>query len=158
FVAQPPPPGLAVNIWDWYNDAFPTNSQLKPVNAFGLAYDTLAANVRSAFNTAPQQPGTDIVGPAARENIPGDSMVVIASGANVRMDLVFRILPGVGNYVQVGNRNSGVARRPDTNPRVLATTGDATNGALSAVDKFWGAYMADNGAYGTGGNGVTGPG
>jgi hypothetical protein len=26
------------------------------------------------------------------------------------------------------------------------------------VDKFWGAYMADNGAFGTGGNGTTGPG
>jgi len=152
------PPVLGASIFNFWNDAFPTNAQSKPVTSFGLAYDTLAANVRSAYNTAQQLPGTDITGPNARENIPGDTIVVQANGANVRVDLVFRILPGVGNYVQDGNRASGLARRPDTVPRVAATAGDATNGALTAADKFWGAYLADNGAFGTGGSGVSGPG
>jgi hypothetical protein len=154
FIRAPAPPGLAVDIWHWYNDAFPTNSQLKPVVGWPHpGSDTLAANIRSAYNTAPQQPGTDIVGTGARENIPGDTMVVIASGPNVRMDLVFRILPGVGNYVQLGNRNSGIARRPDTVPRVAALNTDA--GLANHADRFWGTYMGNNGVYGTGGNGTT---
>jgi len=34
--------------------------------------------------------------------VPGDTTVVIAEGDSVRVDLVFRILPGPGNYVNAG--------------------------------------------------------
>src|SRR5262249_4198776 len=53
---------------------------------------------------------------------------------------------------------SRVARRPDENPRHLALVGDPSDNTLAPVSKFFGAYLADNGAYGTGGNGTTGPG
>jgi hypothetical protein len=112
FIAAPPP-ALAANIFDFWNDAFPTNSQSKPVTAFGLAYDTLAANVRSAYNTAQELPSTTITGPNARENIPGDTIVVQAAGANVRVDLVFRILPARRRQLRPG-RQSCLGRSPSS--------------------------------------------
>ena len=151
------PAALAVAFASNLNDAFPYNASNQNVTAFGTAYDTLAARMQTGNNIAPNAKN-DLSGNNARENIAGDTTQVVADGLNVRVDMIFRILPGVGNYVTIGSKASGVARRPDVNPRVLATTADASNGALSPVEKFWGAYMADNGAFGTGGNGATGPG
>lgn len=157
-IAGAGPPAIAATFSNQYQDCFPVNSQSKAVNAFGLAYDTLAARIQTGYNIAPQTGSVSITGPNARENIPGDSALCGAAGENVRVDLVFRILPGIGQYVQLGNRLSGVARRPDQVPRVAATTADPANGTLPSTSKFFGAYLLDNGAYGTGGNGATGPG
>jgi hypothetical protein len=140
FIDSAAPLGISMNFWDHYTDAFPVNDAFTTVG--GVAFDTCAAHVRIALNRAQ---GT---GNLQRHNIPGDSIVITAGGSNRRLDMVFRILPGVGNYVTVGNRASGVARQP-AGAHVLATSGDGT---------FWGSYLADNGAFGTGGNGTTGPG
>ncbi len=153
FFRAPTPPALGILFGTGYNDCFPVNSQNKPVNVFGVAYDTLAAHLRTAFNISPNRKN-DVTGPDARENIPGDSTIVFSNGDNVRVDLVFRILPGVGNYVQIGNRASGVARRPDAVPRVAAAATDV--GLANPVERFWGAYMANNGEFGTpGGHGAS---
>ncbi len=152
------PPAFAQSLASLqFNDCFPVNSQNKSVTFFGPAYDTLAARIQGVLNET-DFTKNDLTGPDARENIAGDSAGVKADGDNVRVDLVFRILPGVGNYVQIGNRASGAARRPDTVPRVSASPSDPANGGLTVVDRFWGAYMADNGAFGTDGNGTSGPG
>src|SRR4029453_14799096 len=141
-----------------YQDAFPVNATsallTAPLAPNGIAFDTCAAQVRIGTNSA-QGTGAAI----NRFNIPGDTLVITAGNTHsppapagnqpTRVDLVFRILPGVGNYVTLGTKASGVAQRPDANPRIAAAPGDGS---------FWGEYMADNGAYGTGGNGVSGPG
>ena len=142
---------ITVDSKHWYNDCFPTNSQNKPVAASAV-FDTLGAILKTGYNAAA------VTGSTNRLDLPGDSIVAKVYEPQGRLDLVFRILPGVGNYVQLGNRVSGVCRRPDTVPRVAATPADPSNGALTPADKFWGAYLADNGAFGTGGNGTTGPG
>jgi FlgD Ig-like domain len=155
FAKAPPPASVSATFATQFQDCFPVNGQNKTVSAFGPAYDTLAVRMQSSYNIAPT---TGVAtGAGARENIPGDSALADAPGNNVRVDLVFRILPGPGNYVQIGNRASGVARRPDQNPRVLALGSDP-GAAIPNASKFWGAYIADNGAYGTGGNGTSGPG
>jgi hypothetical protein len=162
FVTAPAPPALSFSIWDQLNSAFPVNSQNKLVTPYGTQFDTLAAKMKSGYNLSPNT-GV-LAGPTAREAIPADTALVGAPDGSgpTRCDLVFRILPGVGNYFTVGSRTSGVIQRPDYGVggvvKTLASAADATNGALSPVNKFWGAYMADNGAFGTGGNGVTGPG
>jgi len=74
-----------------------------------------------------------------RPAIAGDSLVVTATGSDVRLDLVFRILPGVGNYVTVGSKASGVKTRPDATG-VLAASGDGS---------FFGQYMASTGEFGS---------
>jgi hypothetical protein len=145
----PPPAGLAVSPWFKYSDAFPatTTTNFTPAN-----FDTCAAWIKSGFNAHVANIGL------TKPSVQGDSAWVqtgIISGGG-RVDMVFRVLPGVGNYVQMGNRSSGLRRIPTS--ATQATSADAGNGALSATQRFWGAYMADNGAFGTGGNGTTGPG
>lgn len=135
FIDAPSTPSLSYNMWDVFNDTFPaTRNDSLLAMPFGAAFDTCAATIRTALNIAPP-------GGLERPQIPGDTMVVQASGAGQRVDLVFRIYPGVGNYVTIGDRTSGVATRPDLQPRVAATPGDGS---------WFGEYMADNGAFGTG--------
>ena len=148
FIDTPSPPAISANPWDLFSDTFPTNDDPNlpgvPL-AGGIALDTCAAQVRTALNLA-QSAGL------ARHAVPGDSALVSAAGDGIRIDMVFRVLPGVGNYVAIGNRSSGVAKRPDHSPRLLAVPEDGS---------FWGSYLDDNGVFGTGApmNGVTrGPG
>ncbi|TMQ71743.1 MAG: hypothetical protein E6K80_04730 [Candidatus Eisenbacteria bacterium] len=50
FAKATPPPALAAVFNSQFQDAFPVNSQSKAVNAFGLAYDTLAARIQTGYN------------------------------------------------------------------------------------------------------------
>ena len=124
-------PAISVPIWMWINDAFPANGNDALIPA---GFDTCAAQVRTAFNTAAN------TGTTSRPAITGDSVVVTASGNDVRMDMVFRILPGPGNYKTIGSKASGVLKRPDVRGP-LATPGDGT---------FFGEYMANPGPFSKG--------
>jgi flagellar hook capping protein FlgD len=125
------PPGISIPIWDLINDAFPANGNSALIPA---GFDTCAAQVRIGLNIAA---GT---GNTLRPAITGDSVIVTAGGGNVRLDMVFRILPGPGNYVTTGSKASGVAKRPDVAVKTAATPGDGT---------FFGSYMASTGAFGS---------
>jgi hypothetical protein len=125
------PSALSVSIWDFINDSFPANETISPASA---AFDTTTAYIRSGLNI-------DLgSGNNLAANVPGDSMVVDAFGINRRVDLVFRIVPGPGNYVTKGNRLSGLRQVP------TAVT-PATANAASA--NFWESYLGDNGTFGT---------
>jgi hypothetical protein len=148
-IDTPPPPGLSISPWYKYSDAFPATTTTTFTSA---VFDTCAAWIKAGFNAYTATPGL------TRPSIQADSAWVDAAIApNVRVDMVFRILPGVGNYVQIGNRNSGLRRIPTSTAAALPADGTLPNG-LTPTQRFWGAYMQDNGAFGTGGNGVTGPG
>jgi hypothetical protein len=138
---------ITTEIWHLVNDTFPANETVGlPGTA---AFDTTTGKVRSGFNTA------QATGNALRFDIPGDSSVVMAVNAtvsspddpalaSVRVDLVFRILPGPGNYqiaagrhmVPGGSSVTGVLLQVPTNQAAPAVFGDAS---------FWGQYMADPG-------------
>jgi hypothetical protein len=136
----------AANIWDLMNDTFPANETAGlPGTA---AFDTTSALIRTGLNTA------QATGNALRFAIPGDSAIVFASNAVVsspddpalvpiRVDLMFRVLPGPGNYQIAAGRSMtpggfpvGVLLQLPTNQAAVATPGDAS---------FWGQYMADPG-------------
>src|SRR5262249_47915574 len=149
---------VSANIWEFMNDTFPANETAGlPGTA---AFDTTTALIRSGQNVA------QITGNALRFDIPGDSTTVFANNAtagagddpalvNVRCDLVFRILPGPGNYRISAGRImspgagsvSGVLLRVPTDQAVAAAPGDAS---------FWGQYMAAPGEVSAGVHG--GPG
>src|SRR5262249_7307937 len=89
------------DIWQWTQDTFPANETA------GLpgtsAFDTTTGLIRTGINIA------QATGSSLRFDIPGDSMSVVAANATVgtaddpalaaiRIDLVFRVLPGPGNY------------------------------------------------------------
>ncbi|HKQ59537.1 MAG TPA: FlgD immunoglobulin-like domain containing protein [Candidatus Eisenbacteria bacterium] len=138
-IDTPTPAAITLPIWHLINDAFPANGTDALIPA---AFDTCAAQVRTNLNIAAN------TGTVSRPSITGDSMVVVAPGNNVRMDLVFRIEPGPGNYMTIGLKSSGVARRPDGLPvgtRALATPGDGS---------FWGTYMAAPGPFSKGTHGT----
>jgi len=109
-------------------DAFPATST---TNFDSSNFDTCAALVRSAVDLAA---GLDIV-------VLGDT-ATIATGKvpGVRVDLVFRILPGVGNHVTIGNRASPLRKAP-------ASTAPAAPNASST--NFWESYLGYNGEFGT---------
>jgi hypothetical protein len=128
--ARPVAGSLAVGIGQWINDTFPFNDDdALPGTA---AFDTCAALLKTGINIAP--PTGDVL----RFDVPADTTVIAASGDGMRVDLVFRILPGPGNHVVVGDRASALRRVPTSAP--AATAGDGS---------FWGAYLADAGTLGT---------
>ncbi|MCC6653360.1 MAG: VCBS repeat-containing protein [Candidatus Eisenbacteria bacterium] len=129
---------------DWLHDAFPFNITAGlPGTA---AFDTATALVKTGRNIA------QLMGTSGRFNIAGDSLVVCACGDSTRVDLVFRILPGPGNYRISAGRSFPTTPtmqllRLPTNQSSVATPGDAS---------FWGQYLADNGMFGTPGGHVGG--
>jgi hypothetical protein len=124
------PPAISISIWNLINDAFPANRSDALVPA---GFDTCAAQIRIGLNTAAN------TGSTTRPAISGDSLVVTAVGDNSRLDMVFRVLPGPGNYLTTGSKSSGVLKRPDV-AGSLATAGDGT---------FFGEYMASTGEFGS---------
>jgi len=125
---------LSADIWQFYNDTFPSN------DATGLAgtaaFDTTAALTKSGLNIAPS------TGTTNRFNVPGDTTVVISEGDNVRVDMVFRILPGPGNYVNPALGVNSQLKAVPTAPAPIPTP-------ASGVSNFWSNYMFNNGAFGS---------
>ena len=91
---------ISGDIWQFVNDTFPANETAGlPGTA---AFDTTSGLIRTGLNNA------QATGNLLRFDIPGDSTVVSAGNATVsapddpnlaqvRVDMVFRILPGPGN-------------------------------------------------------------
>src|SRR5262249_44428430 len=121
----------SVSIWQFINDTFPTNATTGLPGT--TAFDTCAAMVKTGLSIAPATG-------ANRPVIPGDSTCVIAANAagGTRMDMVFRIKPGPGNYVTAGNVASGLRQLPNSATPVV-----------SGDNSFWGQYEANNGARGS---------
>jgi hypothetical protein len=143
------PADLIVSIWDWYNDSFPSN---ETANLPGTAgFDTTTAYTKVGVNIAP----SNTTALNARYMVPGDSATVISSTAAEEIHLIFRVLPGPGNYVDKGHPElgngllavkPGLAVGPKNN--IPATPGDPLD--------FFESYRADNGIHGTpGGHGAS---
>lgn len=136
---------ISSDIWQFVNDTFPANETAGlPGTA---AFDTTGALIRTGLNNA------QATGNLLRFDIPGDSTVVVGGNATVtapdaisgavRVDMVFRILPGPGNYQIAAGRSmapggvpSGTLLQVPQNQAAVAVAGDAS---------FWGQYMANPG-------------
>ena len=137
---------ISSDIWQFVNDTFPANETAGMPGTAG--FDTTSALIRTGLNNA------QATGNALRFDIPGDSSSIIAGNATVtapddpaltavRVDLVFRILPGPGNYQIAAGRSmapggspSGVLLQTPTNQAGVVASGDAS---------FWGQYLANAG-------------
>jgi hypothetical protein len=126
-------PDLSEEIWNKYQDQFPVNETVVPAD--NGTFDTTTAYVRTGLNIV-----TPINGPGY---VAGDSILCNAPylgdgvTTGVRMDLIFRIDPGPGNYSVKGDRTSALVEKDVAHP-------------------FWAAYEANAGAWGTGGTGPNG--
>jgi hypothetical protein len=116
------PAALTADIWMWINDAFPANES--PGFPATANFDTAAAWLSTGLNTA-QATANNL-----RFNVPGDSVFITSTGETKRVDMVFRILPGPGNYEPKGRPDLGtIVKRPDS--RAIVTKGDGS---------FWDEY------------------
>src|SRR5262245_3642411 len=141
---------VTTDIWMLTNDAFPANETagLPDNGAPNVPFDTTTALIKGGLNNA------QATGNLLRFDIPNDTTVVAAGNAavsapddpalaTVRVDLVFRVLPGPGNYqiaagrtMQPGGVPIGTLLQLPTNQSAVAVSGDGS---------FWGQYMADPG-------------
>ena len=138
------------DLWQFFCDAFPVDGALTDnVPAGSAGFDTTTALVKGPVNLAP------MTGDIERNDVLADSIVTSAPNGTgtdraVRVDLVFRILPGPGNYKAVAGRQFPPTAampllRVPTDPVTVVASGDGS---------FWGEYIANDGAFGTGGGGV----
>jgi len=139
---------IARDVWHTLCDAFPsaTTVTLGP-GTFASSLDTCGALIKNSFNLDTTPSGTP------PNDILGDTMVVSApdlsaaagdtNSLSIRMDMIFRILPGPGNYrSNVGDVTphyppvAGMAllRRPDDRTTLV-------NPANPADSSFWAAYI-----------------
>ena len=129
------PAPISASIWDLYNDTFPAN-ETAGLPGFLARFDTTAALIKSGLNVS------QTTGNVQRWDVPGDSVAVTAFGTSTRVDMIFRILPGPGNYVTIGRPDLGTLRRVPTSVTPVA-------GAVLNSSNFWESYLANNGAKGT---------
>ncbi len=130
---------------DMLHDAFPFNENDSLPGT--ISFDTTTAMIKTGRNTAQ----VTAIGNETRFDIPGDTLVACSCGSNTRVDFVFRILPGVGNYTTLGNRNTSL--------RLVPTAATPANIAAPQTNpaNFWEQYLIDNGAMGTPGGHPAGP-
>jgi hypothetical protein len=133
-------PPLSASSSNWYQDAFPWNETAIP--SFAARFDTTAILVKSGLDIGPPDGLNSF-------DVPGDSIVVFVSGGTppVRVDLVFRILPGPGNYRTVGNATSGLTPIPAAFP--LSPGGRPPVTPNVGSSNFWESLLANNGPFGT---------
>jgi hypothetical protein len=130
YIIDGKPQPLSVDIWQWFNDTFPCNELIAPGT---VAFDTTAAVIRTGLNVA------QTTGDCERYDVPGDSVAIVADGECIRIDLVFRVLPGPGNYSTIGTPSSGLRYVPTAATPVIPSGGG---------DGSWfGGYMATPGTY-----------
>lgn len=129
--ADRPVPLTTVLPEDWFHDVFPSNGD--PFLPGTAAFARTTARVRTGRNTAP------LTGDLLRAVDPGDNVVISTGAPAVSVDLIFRILPGPGNYKVAGNAASGLLVDPAI-PVFVSVPGDGS---------YWGTLMAAPGAFAT---------
>ena len=132
------PAPISVDIWFPYNDTFPFNDDPSASNYATpgtAAFDTTTALLRIGLNIAQTTGDND------RFSVPGDSVNIKANGAgdSIRVDMLFRINPGPGNYVTAGNVNSGLRKVPTSAAAV--SSGDGS---------YWDMLMTEPGSQSSG--------
>jgi hypothetical protein len=134
------PAPIGASIWDLYQDAFPQN-ETPGLPAFAAQFDTCTALVKTGLNIAPSTGLT-------RFDVPGDSTAVVASQSegDTRVDMIFRILPGPGNYTVIGRPDLGTLVK---NPATSGGARVAIAGPVANSTNFWESYLANNGPKGT---------
>jgi len=141
---------MSTSVFEWYQDSFPWNTLVVP--AYDASFDTAGTIFRTGINAAQNS-----VPRIERWDIPADSIYVTALGnAPLRVDLIFRVLPGPGNYVIAGVPSSGLAKNPQAGNPVTGAGRTAANPlGVSNSSNFWESYMFDDGKFGSTGSHAT---
>jgi hypothetical protein len=151
---------ISSDIWQWFNDAFPVGGPALGAGTSVAALDTCGALIKGARNIAQLEA---VSGLGVRLDVLADSIVVAApdmavgagdtNSTHVRVDMVFRILPGPGNYrAQSGldtlpkypiKLGMHLLRRPDDRTTLV----DPDDGSDHS---FWAEYIRNPGEFASG--------
>ncbi len=127
-------------------DAFPANETAGlPISS---NFDTTTALVKGVVNAA-QATGDQLRFCIQRDTVVVDAPDVTGDevmGNATRLDMVFRILPGPGNYSTASARTFP----PTAGMNLLRVPTDQSTFVSSGDGSFWGQYMADPGPFSSG--------
>ncbi|HEY6509999.1 MAG TPA: FlgD immunoglobulin-like domain containing protein, partial [Vicinamibacterales bacterium] len=134
-------------IWQLPTDVFPANET--PLLPNSSNFDTTTALIQGNLNIA-QASGNQL-----RFNIQPDSVLITANnvsgstdpdlGNTTRLDMMFRILPGPGNYAIASP--GGRTFPPTATMQLLDLPTNQANLVSSGDGSFWGAYIANPGVF-----------
>lgn len=144
------PGAISAAIWQLHGDAFPANETPQLPNSAN--FDTTTALIKGPLNNA-QATGNQL-----RFDILADTLLISATNVSgstdptfqnqTRVDLVFRILPGPGNYAIASP--GGRTFPPTSSMQLLDVPTNQANFATSGDGTFWGEFMADPGKFSSG--------
>lgn len=136
-------PSITHELWQGFNDAFTVNNGL--IDPASTLHDTTTAVIKGGLNNSLA------TGNIARPSIPADTIAVAISAGSSRCDLIFRILPGPGNY-RIG---AGRTFPPAPTQELLELPTDTTHvvgisetAGATGPRKFWSSFIADPGTFG----------
>jgi len=126
--ANLPASPVKVDPWDWFNDVFPANANPALIPA---SFDTTAAVIVTGNNMS------TCTGATNRPVQPNDKIKITVTGSVQRVDMIFRIRPGPGNYCLVGHPASGLKTVPS----------DPSTSCPASPNSFWTGIATAPGPY-----------
>ncbi len=147
------PGAISSAIWMLPGDAFPANETPQLPNS--AAFDTAAALIKGVLNNA------QATGNQQRFDILADSVIIAASnvsgsvdtvlGNTTRVDMVFRILPGPGNYQIATPGGRTFPPTASMGTHLLQVPNNQANLVVSGDNSFWGQFISNPGPFASAG-------
>jgi hypothetical protein len=116
---------ITAEFWNLLADTFPFNEGITPGSA---AFDTTTALIKQGSNLASEARDEGVI---IGDTLVVDSPFASPAGMTTRIDLIFRLKPGPGNYSPKGSPGSPLIEKDPSHP-------------------FWATYRASPGPFGEG--------
>jgi hypothetical protein len=135
-------PPIELTWWNMLGETFPFTEEIAPGS---VQFDTTAALTKVIGGFTPADGGI---------RVQADTLECVSSwsGDDARMDFVFRVWPGPGNYAGriTGGGSQDAWELRHHHLLEIPSAGDLPGNYATAGDgSWWGAYMADNGLVGS---------
>ena len=141
------PGAVSSAIWELPTDVFPANET--PLLPNSSNFDTTTALIKGPLNVS------QATGNQQRFDIQPDTVLVVATNVSgstdpvllntTRLDMVFRILPGPGNYAIASP--GGRTFPPTAAMQLLDVPTNQANQVSSGDGSFWGEYLLNPGVF-----------
>jgi hypothetical protein len=116
---------ITAQFWNLLGDTFPFNEDIAPGSS---GFDTTTALIKGGLNNAARNGGQGVI---ISDTLAVISAFVSGAGQPTRLDMLFRIFPGPGNYSDPGNMGSPLIEKDPSHP-------------------FWATYSASPGPFSKG--------
>src|SRR6185436_3988127 len=135
------PGAVSSAIWELPTDVFPANET--PLLPNSSNFDTTTALIKGPLNVSQATGNQQDTVLVVATNVSGSTDPVL--GNTTRLDMVFRILPGPGNYAIASP--GGRTFPPTAVMLLLDVPTNQANSVSSGDGSFWGEYIANPGVF-----------